>query len=76
MASKYRICIVREDGDPVYLMPGSQGERDLQAAIVDAVLSKSVGILRTKAQVGLAVDAAIAEVLHALKAEVNPISHG
>lgn len=75
MASKFRICIIREDGEPVYFVPGSRGEIDLKAAIVAAVLAKPVGLFRTKAQVGLAVDTAVTEVLYALNAEVHPISH-
>lgn len=99
--SVFRVCIVRPDGSPVLLYPGSQGERDLVTALTatitanlhltdtlpDSILEKGVGLFHTEAQVRRAIETALTElaprltigitssiqdVLHALKAEVQP----
>ena len=72
MSSKFRVCIAREDGDPVYLVPGGLGERDLEEAIVNKILSKGVGFWRTESHVRKSIEAGLDEVLHELKAEVIP----
>lgn len=72
MASKFRISITRLDGDPVHLVPGGHGERDLIAAILDAAIAKGVGLFRTEAHVRADLEAAVEEVLTNLKSEVRP----
>jgi hypothetical protein len=69
--SKYRLVICRIDDEPVMLMPGGQGERDLVSAIVDKVTG--VGVFRTQAQVRDTVRRAIEAVLLDAKAEVKPV---
>lgn len=71
MPSKFRICIIRQDGEPVYLLPGSHGERDLVASIVDATLAKGVGFFRTSSHVKQDLTDALNEVILNLKAEVR-----
>ena len=70
--TNYLLTIIRTDQDPVYLIPGGTGERELITAIVDATLAKGVGVLRTKAHVKTALTQAILEVVHSLKSEVLP----
>jgi len=70
--SQFLLSIERVDGDIVMLRPGSQGERDLVESIVDNVLSRSVGVFRTKVQVAEAVRAACNDVLMLAKSEVLP----
>lgn len=73
MSSRYRICIIRQDGDPVILYPGSHGERDLVEAIVDTTMAKGVGFLKNEAHVRQDLTEAINEVLLEIKSEVNPV---
>lgn len=73
MTSKYRLVIIREDGNPVFYMPGSKGERDMVNAIVEKVMSKGVGFFRTESHVRKDVVEAVNEVIHDLKAEVTPL---
>jgi hypothetical protein len=73
MASNFRICITRSDNKPIYYRPGSHGERDLVKAIVDATLAKGVGLFRGEEHVRQDLTEAIEEVLHDLKAEVEPV---
>jgi hypothetical protein len=72
MSSPFRICITRADDEPVYLRPGSSGERDLVLTIRNHIMAKGVGFFRTAAQVETAVREGVAEALYALKAEVQP----
>lgn len=62
--SAFLIRIARKDGAPVYLYPNGKGERDL----VDAIVAKGVGFLRTEAQVRKAIE----DVLLDLRSEVVP----
>jgi hypothetical protein len=71
--SQFRIRI--EDiinGRAAHIIAGGKGEQDLVDAITDAVISRSVGMLRTTAQVERAVREGIEEVLLSLKQEVVP----
>lgn len=72
MASKFRIAIVTDDGDPVHLHPGGQGERDLVEALVQHIVGKGVGFFKTEAQVTKAITEGISEVIYQLKSEVVP----
>lgn len=72
MASKFRISITREDGQIAQLYPGSQGERDLVTAIVNATMAKGVGMFRSEEHVKRDLTEAIQEVLISLKREVQP----
>lgn len=71
MESPFRICIVRADGGPVHLHPGSHGERDLVETITQHVAAKGVGFFRTQARVEAAIAEGVAEAIHALKSEVQ-----
>lgn len=53
--------------DVVRIPAGGALEIDLRARLRDALMAKSVGIFRTKAQVGAALDEALIEVIDALK---------
>jgi hypothetical protein len=68
--SEFRIAIRRVDGRDVQLVPGAQGERDLIEDVLTRAQAKGVGVFRTEAHVLADVRAALAEALHALKAEV------
>jgi hypothetical protein len=70
--SKFRISIVRPDGYQVLMYPGSRGERDLVADIVERTLAKGVGVFRSEAHVKADLEAAITESLQALKSEIVP----
>jgi hypothetical protein len=70
--SQYRIAIVRADQGPVYLRPGSVGERDLMEAIANAAVARGVGLFRTETQVRAAIVEGTRDVLRALKSEVLP----
>ena len=71
--SRFRVVIMKEDGTFAVLHPGGKGERDMTQAITEQVIEKGVGFFKTEAQVKLAVEEAISEVLHELKSEVEPL---
>ena len=76
--SEFRIAILRPDGERVWLVPGRKGtltepgEHDLIQACPDAIVAKGVGLFRTEAQVRLAIEQGITEVLMAMKTAVLP----
>lgn len=70
--SAFRLAIVREDGEPVKLKPGAEGERDFVEAICDQASARGIGLLRTEAQVKRRIAEAVAAVFKAVKGEVEP----
>lgn len=72
MEYSYLITITRSDGKKVHLRPGSQGERDLIADVVQRTKDLGVGMFRTEAHVAADVKKALEDSLMALKREVLP----
>lgn len=72
--SKYRIAIIDIYGEPVFLVPGGIGERDLVDTLLANVEAKGVGLARTTTHVLKDVEDALVEVLRDLKSEVMPRS--
>lgn len=69
--SDFRICITRSDGEPIYLYPGSTGERDLVLDLVRRVKEKGVGF-KTESHVIDDITNAINELLLDMKTEIVP----
>lgn len=73
--SAYRLQILDPEGEVAATwVPGSSSEVELIQTIADKVVEKGVGVFRTEAHVRADVVTAIAEVLYALKARVQPVS--
>ena len=69
--SAYLIQVIHKDtGDVVRWAPGLEVEKDFEKELIDRVLAKGVGILRTGNQVATSVRTALRELLHDLKAQV------
>lgn len=69
--SEYRIQIVDSHGAVVASWePGRNDEVSLVDGITNRIVTKSVGVLRTRFQVGVAVREALNEFLYELKSKV------
>lgn len=69
--SEFLIQIIhKDDGKVVAWEPGKDVEAELIDAITNRILTKSVGVFRTKSQVASAVKTAIEEILYELKSRV------
>lgn len=69
MASEFRLRLVYADGSALEGEPGRAYpfEIELRGAIRAAIMSRDVGLLKTQAQVGRAIDEGIEEALMGLK---------
>jgi hypothetical protein len=67
----FKLQIVHPDGTPITFPAGGVFERDLIAAVTDAVVRRGVGVFRTEAHVRAAVADGMQEVLVGLKRQTR-----